>query len=59
MSKTTSKYSPESRASAVRMVLAHESEHTSRRAADFHRFGAYIRILKKIRIDLVMLFQTL
>jgi transposase len=32
-SKTTNKFSPEVRARAVRMVLDHEHEHASRRAA--------------------------
>jgi transposase-like protein len=30
MNKTTNKFSPEFRARAVRMVLDHENEHTSR-----------------------------
>nr|WP_246734444.1 hypothetical protein [Rhizobium sp. RHZ02] len=33
MSKTTSKFSPEIRARAVRMVLDHQGEYSSQRAA--------------------------
>jgi transposase len=33
MNKTTNKFSPEVRSRAVRMVLEHQGEHASRRAA--------------------------